>query len=963
MTQGLKNSNFVKLPTGWVKSLVRAFVIVLMVAGQAKAVTLDAETHDILISKLGEVRGNLTTKDSSYTPTTLRMADLLSDRARLRDMDSMEKKGELSKEARQDRQQAVALIESVLSQLAKDQKVRAHLQRAQLYQLLDQSKKAEALLVEIRKTQKGTEEYWTATDLLADLNFAIGQYKESEKMYTEIQRSAKKNNFAQYRLAWCSLHQGQEQDAVRIMEGILKDPKLESGLRIEAARDMAIFYARVAFKSTSIQKILTASGTDVETQKSNLKLFAEELKRTGQKKESALVFLSYLQMKSVNEEETILTQSELFENLVHIGRNKEALPVLEKIVASKCEDQCANVQMRIHKTLRNWAALEKAKPSSELMRSFVVFGTMKPVDENALLFGIKTAQDAGQHKASLELLSILINNTRDEKTFEAALLANIQSAEKTKSQEQILVSYDLYLSKGKDAKLKNEIQRQRIQSLLALGKNNEAEQAAESFYRLSKDKESGEILLGIYQRTKQTEKERLLSLELSKGQIGTVYYANYKRLTLDLTKKRLDANLVDTSDYDMMIDIAAKSKDKKEKYKILSDAYLVALKIENFDRLKNTSMLLVETSNSLGGKEKDLALEKRMFVADLELDFQTSARLERQRQAGKSYDSAAAFRLVLKSRLAGRPDQNLEKKILRDQRANLQQRTWILQNQLQTAKNPFRLLRDNESFLSSHRELNSRFALMAMAEGREAEARAYLKQNPNLKRSVFGILLGRRDALVEMTREYRNTLKTPVATGSVNAFNRTLDQRLSAMNKFERKYTRNNRDTVLSLLARGYMSGIHLTLANDLDKASTRVPVPLSIKKDFATQLTQKASDLRKSVAQAEEQMENNWSQSGFEKEIGAAFDQAHSLQRKALLKEIALWKSQSYGVIQKSWSRLERTHAREEQTSLAGLYMKVQKNPFRSELTKELARAEEDRGNHLLSAFLIQRDRQLGGI
>lgn len=949
------------------KVIVRAFLIIAMVASAAKAVTLDAETHDILIAKLAEVRANLSAKDSSFGPTTLRMADLLADRARLRDMESMEKKGELSKEARQDRVQAIALIEQVMGSLAKDQKVRANLQRAQLYQLIDQSKVAEKLLVEIRKSQKGSEEYWTATDLLADLNFAIGEYKTAEKMYNEIQNSKKKNAFAQYRLAWCSLHQGREQDAVRKMEALLKNPQLDQGLRIEAARDMAIFYARVPFKSNAIQKVLNASGTDQEIQKSNLKLFAEELKRTGQKKESALVFLTVLQMKSVNEDETIATQAELFENLVHIQRNKEALPVLEKIAGAKCDSKCEtlipDVQMRVHKTLRNWAALEKTKPSAELMRAFAIFGSMKPLEQNALLFGIKTAQDAGQHKASLELLAILIGNTRDEKVLEQALLANIQSAEKSKAQDQILSAYDLYLSKGKDQKLKNEIQLQRVQTLVALGKNKEAEEAATSIYRSTKSQEMGEMLLGIFQRTKQTEKERLLSLDLSKGKTENSFYRNYKRLTLDLTKKRLEANLVDVGDYDMMVEIAARTTDRKEKYKILSDAYLVALKIENFDRLKRTAELLVETSRSLGERERGLAVEKRMFVADLELDFKTSAALEKKNQAGKAYNSETAFRLVLKSRLAGRPELALEKKVLADNRADLQKRTWILQQQIQVAKRPFTLLRENSSLLSSRKELNARFALMAMGEGRESDARAYLKSNPSLKRTVFGILLERRDALVEMTRAYRAAVKTPVAFGSMNSFNRTLDSRLGAMNKFERKYAR-QRDSVLNLIAQGYMSGIHLTLANDLDKAAGRVPVPANMKKDFQAQLTGKAQELRASVAKSEEQMENNWSRSGFENEINAAFNKAHPMQRQALLKEIALWKTQSYGVIQKSWSRLERTHARgDEQSSLTSLYAKVQKNPFRTELSKELARAEEDRGNHVLSAFISARERQLEGI
>lgn len=928
----------------------------------AVAVTLDVETHDVLIGKLAEVRQNLTRKDSSFVPTSLRLADLLSDRARLKDMDSMTKTGEMAKDSKADRLQAIQMIEESLSILKKTdiQSIRANLQRAQLFQLVDQPKKAEDILVQIRKTNKKTDEYWTATDLLADLNFSLGRFDVAEKMYGEIQKSPKKNQFSQYRLAWCALHLGREQEAVKKLDALLSSSGLEDGLRTEASRDMAIFQARLPFKQSSIQKIQRLSGNDVEVQRSNLKLYGEELKRLGQKKESALVFLTYLQLKNPNQEETQITQTELFENLVHIQKNREALDVLQKIAQGKCEDKCADVQNRIHKTLRNWAALEAKNASPELLRAFAIFAQMEPFEQNALLFGIKVAQDANKHQVSVELLNLLIAKTRDAQVLENALQAHIQSAEKTKNKESQLAAYDLYLSRGKDSKLKNEVAVIRVQTLIAMGRHKDAETSAESLYRSSKDKEMGEMLLGIYQKSKQTEKERLLSLDLSKGNRQTEYFRNYKRLSLQLAKTRLDANMADSSDYDLLVDLS-NGGSKEEKYKILSDAYLVALKIEDFERLKKTSILLLDASRGLNAKEKSLALEKRMFVADLELDFKTSAQLERQNQKG--YSAANSFRLILKSRLAGTPDLALERKLLNDRRANLEQRIWILQNQLIGSQKPFALLRENSDLLRSRRELNARFALMAMANSRESEARSYLRDNAPLKRTLFGLLLERRDNLVEMTKMYRTALNTRIQFGSIKSFNRTLDERMLAMNRFEKRYAKGNRDQVLGMIAHGYMSGLHLTLAKDLEQAARQVSVPASLRKEFAQQLNHKAEELRTSVARAEGDMEKIWEQSGFEKEMAQVFEKAHPLQRKALLSEIALWKGQSYGVIQKSWSRLERAHTREDQTSLASLYQKVQKNPFRSELSKELARAEDDRGNHLLSAFISQRDRQLGGI
>src|SRR5690606_33104237 len=98
----------------------------------------------------------------------------------------------------------------------------------------------------------------------------------------------------------------------------------------------------------------------------------------GKKKESATVFLTYLNTAS-SDNQTLMAQAELFENLVDVGRRSDALSVLEKLVAARCKDLCADIQVRIHRSLRGWAAEEKRKPSPLLMKAFLVYSRHKPL--------------------------------------------------------------------------------------------------------------------------------------------------------------------------------------------------------------------------------------------------------------------------------------------------------------------------------------------------------------------------------------------------------------------------------------------------------------------------------------------------------------------------------------------------------------------------------------------------------
>lgn len=948
--------------------LIKAAVLMFGMLGgfSSKAIVLDLETHDALIMKLSEVKSNLSVNDGSYVPTTLRIADLLADRARIMDMNSMEKTQSLSPQAKTDREQAVQLISSVENKTEGETKNRALLQKAQLLQLLGKIEQAKSILLSIRAKDKAkSDEYWTATDMLADQSFARGDFKNANVLYSEIQRSPKSSDYISYRLAWCDLNLNREAQAVSQMENLLNKKTLDAGLRKEAARDLAVFFARRPFTATSVDKIKHYSANSKEETEGNLKLYSEELKRLGKKRESAIVLLQYMKIANKGDESQV-ARAELFETYVHIQQFNEANQVLTKIASESCGEQCKDVQHKIHRTLRGWATEEGKKPSQALLISFQIYSQVKPLDTGALLFGIKIAQDAEQHRASLGLLAILIKNTSDKQILESALKAQIASAEKTKDSNLKEQAYRTYLDRGQDAGLKKEIVGELIATMIQNKKFDDAESfALRNFSSPQKDKDIGEQLLEIYRKSNQTEKERLFSLKMAGNDTGNEYFRNYKRLSLQITKAKMDQGKAGSSELALLMELSSSKQSDKERFQILSDAFLVALKIEDFKNLKFVADQMVALSSKLGEMEKHMAFEKRMLVADLELDFGKSLYFDRK-LSGKSKDPAKLFRLAVKARLSGSPDRKLESQILASSAYNNQQRVWVLENQITTSSNPIALLRQN-SWVTRSKETHSRLVLMAMAKSPLSKVKAYVSDNRSLRGSLVDLLLSRRESINEMKRFVAQTLNKSLRYGSLNSFASSLETQINGIKRFEKQFIARNGDTVEVMIAQGYFMLLNMKLSDQLEKAKTQLRVSSAQKQALNAQIDIQINNLKGKISNTETQISSLWDSSQVEKDFEQVLGLSHPLQRDAIVGEIEAWRDVSSGTLQGKWNRIIRASGSAKSdlmrdSSVESLYSSIRRNPFQSDKARELAKKEEARGNALISIYLNQREARLKG-
>lgn len=944
------------------KSIAAAVAFAIFISiSSSFAVRLDKETHTALIQRLESVRADLGPRDVSFIPTTLRLADLLADRARLLDMESMEDKKSFSEAAKADRLKAIGLYESVEKQLTDTQRENALLQKSQLLQLVGNVSGSEVVLNQVRRETPPTDnEYLVATEALADIEFARGNYLKSHQLYSELQRSSKRSDFGDYRLAWCEINIGREGSAVQKMESLLSKKNLETGLRKEVSRDVVLFYSRTNFQDNMIAKVKRFS--HAEDFESNLKLFAEELKRLGKRKEAALVLNEYL--KTADKSEMNATaKADLFESLVHTGQKQEANKVLAEIVGNRCKEDCADIQSTVQRTLRLWANEEAPKLSKEVVESFKTYARMRPLDQTAMLFGIKMAQDADMHQHALTLLSAVIAETKDKNVLENALKAQVVSAEKTKNPAAKEMALRSYLERGQDANLKKDIQIELISAMIENKNWSSAEQLALKVYEQTKDKEVGLLVLDTYNKSNQTEKERQFSLRMSDGNVDSPYYRNYKRLSLEMVQNKLNQNKTEKSDLILMTDIANKSKSSEEKFRALNDSFLVAAKLQDFAALKKIANEMVQVSSSLPPAKKLMALEKRMLVADLELDYATSLNIDRKMDTSKS--PAKIFRMALKARLAGTPDLKLEQQILDGAQFDYNQRLWILEQQIASSPRPLALLERNSKVASRSREIHSRLALMCLAKTPIKKMISYTNRTPALKGSLVDVMMKRRQVISKMSESLQLGLRTKIASRSVNSFGQTLDSKIGYIQAIESLQQRNIKDSVSMLVGLNYWIALNQDFVKELNQAKNLVPMSAKNKKTFLQQIDAQIASLNKKITEADAQIQTSWDQEKVEEEFSKALSISHPLQREALIAEAQFWKSATSGRLQSLLDNLlnKKSGASTSGSSLASIYNNLKANPFRKDLAQQLAKEEESRGNYVMSVFISQRDDSLGGI
>ena len=372
------------------KIIFKFFLFILFAATlpQAHSEKMSVETHSIVIDKL-EIALKTTPRGQGLA-IKQRLADLYSERARLKSIEDYKNNCTTCTLANADRKIALSYYE----QIFRSQRLNGKLivQMAQLYSLLGKPHKSVRLYKTVTAKPKlfSKDLLRTANIRLATIEYRKGKYKTALRFLKNALKYPLnyRAGFIKYHIAWSYLNLGENAKAKKALVNLLKNPRflvtdksgqIDKAFHKQAALDLAKFYARSPINRNDIQLLFELSPADVRIE--NLKNLASEVERLGGTSSAIKVWQAYQKLNS--------NKKSQLESLIHIaqlqltlGREKSALMSIYKLShlwnKENCGANCNELRIRYRVLVTGWHKSKKLRPSVRLLNAYGSFNSNFP---------------------------------------------------------------------------------------------------------------------------------------------------------------------------------------------------------------------------------------------------------------------------------------------------------------------------------------------------------------------------------------------------------------------------------------------------------------------------------------------------------------------------------------------------------------------------------------------------------
>ncbi len=437
-------------------------VLALKLAVAAPSAKMDSYTSDALIEKLETLLPELTTDKSESETVRLRLADLYSDRARMKDISVNEQSCKNCPNGDLDRKKAITLYEQSRDAANTVQLSHLSLQLGHLYHLIGEIDKSDKAYKSILKNPSLKLIHAKAQLGVADILYEKGNFlkaiPEFEKAF--VTTVTEDQIYIQYRIAWCHFNSSSIKNAIAHIQNairIARDNK-NDGWYGDLMRDYATLLSHGQFGATEIETF--AGFSKPEERNQNLKFLGEEAERLGNKKAALLIWRQYLQTDKTEDKAEI--HLKLAQNFYDLNRYTQTLVYLDlttqAIKKDKCED-CKKVLADFRSMIVNWNKKEKTSPSNELTQAYEKYLSLADKDFEAMVWA---AQVAIQLKHFSKATAFYRDAARIAKPehLEAITSAMIDAAEESKDQKLREASLNEYLELNPNGKQKFEVRYQ-----------------------------------------------------------------------------------------------------------------------------------------------------------------------------------------------------------------------------------------------------------------------------------------------------------------------------------------------------------------------------------------------------------------------------------------------------------------------------------------------------------------------
>lgn len=645
--------------------LILAGLIAVCMAGpKAPAQNVDAETRNMLITKLTHVYLNLAPSDPSKVALTMRLADLHAERARIDAMNELAGGCGVCTAGKDDRLKALAYYKEVLGKVPESSIGKVLAQVGHLYELTGNEKEAIATYEKILLEQKSPAILAEADLSLAEVHFKRRDFTLAKKHYAAVLANpqAGSRGLAAYREAWCDFNEGNLENAISGLTRVLKTPELlsrsasagivqvDKQFQEEVSRDLATFFAR---RNVTVKDAETIYELSPEQAKlANIIYLATEAERLGQAG-AAISLWRYSQEKQAKPQARLeghihLAQIEMEQKLRKeaIGDFEAALTLWSQL--GQCDGQdCKELKARLRKFVIEWNRVEKKAPSEELLSAYRSYLKVFPNEIDTTVWAAQVANDLKkyadavhlyQSAAALASAQVVQGSTQESakeasEKLEVSLLGAIESAELSKDPKLLDSCYDSYLRLSRDRKKSVEVNYQKAHLLYEATDYAKAAEALKGV-ALLKDAGNGELKkqaadLSLDALVLLKDDARLERWAAEFAQVFPVAQKDY----LSISRKAIltqaaqaassqgDSSLNDAWKTLSRFDIGQAAND--EKIAFYKNKLILSEKLGKFGEARDAAEMLLKLPN-LSTQDQQYALSRKAWLAELVLDFESA---------------------------------------------------------------------------------------------------------------------------------------------------------------------------------------------------------------------------------------------------------------------------------------------------------------------------------------------------
>ncbi|WP_374029880.1 tetratricopeptide repeat protein [Bdellovibrio bacteriovorus] len=966
------------------------------VAAHAQNVATAGTTQDLLIQKLTQVQVGLAPADPARVAVLLRLADLHAERARQLSMKELADGCVVCKAGEKDRQKALSYYSEALTKVSASSAAKVHLQMGHLYELQGQNDLAEKSYLAMLSSSSSPVEMAEANLSLAEMAFRKSDFTKAEALYGKVlaTEGASSQGLAAYRKAWCAFRMNNLDSSLVQLEEILKNPKLQSRMASgrgvadpqfleEVSRDMATFMAARGIKDGDAEKLYSLSPEAFKLQQ--VTLLAREGLRLGQK-EATLKVWDFVYQKQADVKgrlEAQVRMAQLHFDLKNTAAAANAYQMgLSLWGATDCTlSSCEESAKGLRQFVVGWNRIENAKPSAELLTAYDEYFKVFSDDEDMYVWGAQAAAQANQYAQAATWTAlankVILAEYQGEKDaaqqkalaekLEKNLLLGIENAEKSKDEALLASAQEDYLQKSV---LKQKTFDVQYQKAYAVYQKGNYPVAAEQLRQLAVEGkgprqiqiQAAELSLDALAilkddaRIQQWASDYATKFADKKAEFQHVQQKSILTQSAKLAAAQPDQALAALASFSPA---AASAEDRKI---YLKNKILLNEKLNKITEARvAVEDLLRETT--LTAEEREFALGRKVWFAELELDFATALKAAEQMQFGSLSQDEKVLKLALYSELADKDPKNYYSQYLK-QSKDAEKKALIATQLIRLSKSPVKDLETYKPYFKDNAGLFARASLEVYGmTGDKKVLEKALKEKGSNKQDAF-VMIEKIMILGDVKALEAQVAAHQLDTKNQNTIASSLKARVKLLEKVDALANRAiaSGDFSSQLLALQLVSKENSRFYNEV----LSLPMPAGLtpeqESEYLTILSQQVAPNQNTATMADAKLKEFWEQKST-LDSYKAFSTQNSEWAKYIVEEVNAVAAVAPEAQKASWTALaadiKASEMSQQKPSLAELEKartNLKQNPFAAAAIQEALTLEKKAQRKSMVEYLESR-------